>query len=160
MLQGRLSSCPRSWIQKLDTHLVQNYFHHHPNIPSPINSFRQSSSTTNDEDWKGYFVPERTGQAAWRVISSPSPLRKRLYLQPLNKLQNMWIFDKHVDQTKNLIGMDKEGNMLPECSGSLLWPECETQMGEDSCSSLLNVGFIDEQGGNPVACKKVDWQKW
>merc|ERR1740123_1199138 len=45
VLQGRLSSCPRSWIQKLETH----------------------------------FVPERTGQAAWRVISSPSPLRKRLY---------------------------------------------------------------------------------
>ena len=44
-LHGRAHSCPLSWIQKLETHLV----------------------------------PANTGQAACRVMSSPSPLRWRLY---------------------------------------------------------------------------------
>ena len=60
----------------------------------------------------------------------------------------------------NLIGLNKEGNLIPERGSSLLWPEGETQMGEDSGSSLLNVGFIDEQGGDPVACKfKLNGEK-
>ena len=33
VLHGRLSSCPRSWIQKLDTHLVQHCYCH-PNLLS------------------------------------------------------------------------------------------------------------------------------
>merc|ERR1719341_755344 len=56
---------------------------------------------------------------------------------------------------RHLVPLPVPEKIVPECSGSLLWPECETEMGEDSGSSLLNVGFIDEQGGNPVTCSQT-----
>ena len=69
----------RSWKP---TWLKKHHCHHHYNIPSVW------SNHPDDHLWPHlihdhYLVPERTGQAAWRVSSSPSPLRKRLYLKDL-----------------------------------------------------------------------------
>merc|ERR1712130_823179 len=45
--------------------------------------------------------------------------------------------------------------IVPECCSSLLWPKCKSEMWEDSCSSLLNIGFIDEQGCYTVPCPQT-----
>ena len=84
VLHGRLSSCPRSWIQKLETHLK---WRNRVSVKARVNGKQCQNKKVVGKTKSAiktklnfYFVPDRTGQAACRVSSSPSPFWKRLYL--------------------------------------------------------------------------------
>ena len=63
------------------------------------------------EDW--------TGSVTRQFVSLT--ILEKIVPERLKELQ----ITHNVDQKRNSIQMNKEGNMIPECSGSLLWPEGE-----------------------------------